>query len=201
MRQVLFTKRICAVLFTTGCLMLSAAGSAHAEKGKSSVTGLTKQHARGGDGFVSKDVRNSRLKHLKRQRLRKHRRLKGFALRRDRHRYRTNLRVHYALGYYGGYARTYWDRKYYGPVPGSRTEARPAAPPDPPVPVRPKWIHIGGVQGPYQAKAPYPRSDIQGSCLSVKTDIMVDGKLSEALGEVCLASDGAWVFMPSEKTD
>ena len=39
------------------------------------------------------------------------------------------------------------------------------------------------------------------NCLSVKTEITVDGKPVDAFGEACLLADGSWRLRPTEATD
>lgn len=201
MREALSLKYICTALFTALCLTLSTVPSAHAGKGKPNVVRVSKQHMKA--GFASKHHRISRG-HFKRQSFRKHRRGKSFAVRRDRNRHRRNRRYYYGSGYYYDYARANWYRDYYRSEPSYRAEASPAVQPYQPPPVTPKWVHVGsadGALGSYPAEAPNAKSGAHRNCLSVKTEIMVDGKPFDAFGEACLVADGTWEFRPSEQND
>jgi len=195
MREALSLKYICTALFTALCLTLSTVPSAHAGKGKPNVVRVSKQHMKA--GFASKHHRISRG-HFKRQSFRKHRRGKSFAVRRDRNRHRRNRRYYYGSGYPN------WYRDYYGSEPSYRTEASPAVQPYQRPPVTPKWVHVGsadGALGSNPAEAPNAKSGAHRNCLSVKTEILVDGKPFDALGEMCLVADGNWEFRPSEQND
>jgi hypothetical protein len=195
MREALSLKYICTALFTALCLTLSTVPSAHAGKGKPNVVRVSKQHMKSSRGFVNKHHRISRRGHFKRQSFRKHRRGESFAVRRDRNRHRRNRRYYYGSGYY---------RDYYRSEPSYRTEASPAVQPYQRPPVTPKWVHVGsadGALGSYPAEAPNAKSGAHRNCLSVKTEILVDGKPFDAFGEVCLVADGTWEFRPSEQND
>jgi hypothetical protein len=192
MREALSLKYICTALFTALCLTLSTVPSAHAGKGKPNVVRVSKQHMKA--GFASKHHRISRS-HFKRQSFRKHRRGESFAVRRDRNRHRRNRRYYYGSGYY---------RDYYRSEPSYRTEASPAVQPYQPPPVTPKWVHVSSIDDallPSTTEAPNAKSGAHRNCLSVKTEIMVDGKPFDAFGEACLVADGTWEFRPSEQND
>ena len=71
-------------------------------------------------------------------------------------------------------------------------------------PVTPKWVSVGSADnalGAYSAEAPKADGAAGKNCLSVKTQITVNGKPYDAFGEACLVADGTWEFRPSEKKD
>jgi hypothetical protein len=99
---------------------------------------------------------------------------------------------------------------YYGPaypyqpiaVPSYPTQASTPTQSEKPPPVTPKWVHVGddiGLGGPGEGAA--DGSGLGHNCLSVKTQITVDGAPVDAFGEACLLADGSWKLQPSKQTD
>ncbi len=114
--------------------------------------------------------------------------------------------------YYG--SRTYGSR-YYGYGRGTRysyvpqPSPTPQPDPGPAVPsyrdrlVTPKWVSVSsldGAPGFSGAEGAYGNGGFGNNCLSVKTQIMVDGQAMDAFGEACLSADGDWVLRPSHDT-
>lgn len=201
MKKSLSLKFICIAFFTVFCLTLPSMPPAHAGKGKPNVIRVSKQHVSAGRGFASALPRSLyRRGHFTRHGFRNHRRGKSYAVRRDRHRYGRS----YYGPYYYGYAYPYPYRTSYGYVPRYRSETKPVEQPYQPRPVTPKWVQVGDTDSPlgsYSAEAPSAESGARRNCLSVKTEIMVDGKPYDAFGEACIMADGTWKFRPSETND
>ncbi len=56
-----------------------------------------------------------------------------------------------------------------------------------------KWIHVGA-EG-----APSEQGEALTNCLSVRTQITVDGVPMDAFGKVCMRADGIWRLIPTEQ--
>ena len=206
MRKALSLGFLCVAVFTVFCLTLSTVPSAQAGK----ATRVSKQHVKGGHGFASKHHRSFRRGQFNRHGFRNHRRGKSYAIRRDRHRYGRHRRSSYGRyysgygSYYTGYAYPYWWRTSYGSVPRYRPETRTVVQPYQTPPVTPKWVSVGDTNstlGSKSAEAPNIETAARKNCLSVKTEIMVDGKPYDAFGEACLVADGSWEFRPTESKE
>jgi len=176
-------------------LTLSAASEAHAGKGKSQAKAVRSsgQHVKGGHGI------SFGQKRFHKQRFHKHSKRTGLVRRRDRKR-----RHSYASGYYYGYGSGYRYRDYPQPAPSAQPEASAAAPSYQDRPVTPKWVHVGGTDGALglsTTEGLFADGGLRGNCLSVKTEIAVDGQPMDAFGEACLSADGTWVLKPSEQNE
>lgn len=110
------------------------------------------------------------------------------------------------VGYYYGpaYPYGYQPNPVYtsdvGSAPGYQSQAGNAAPANKP-PVTPKWVHVGGDVGSGLAKGASDLGGLGRNCLSVKTQITVDGAPVDAFGEACLLADGSWGLQPSKQAD
>ena len=116
-------------------------------------------------------------------------------------RQRDRRRPYYVpTGYYYGSAYPYSYQP--APAPSYPSQAStPAAPYQPP-PVTPKWVHVGddiGFSG--SAEGTADGGGPGNNCLSVKTQITVDGAPVDAFGEACLMADGSWELKPSKQSD
>jgi hypothetical protein len=121
---------------------------------------------------------------------------KGVVKRRDRKRRHLN-----APSYTYSYNRGYRYRDYPQPAPSYQPEASAAAPSYQDRPVTPKWVHVSsldGALGPSTLEGSYAEGGLRRNCLSVKTQITVDGKPMDAFGEACLSADGTWELKPSQ---
>ncbi len=106
--------------------------------------------------------------------------------------------------YYYGYRRGYRYRDYPRSEPSYRPEKNEVVQPYQYRPVIPKWVHVGGINSTLGASTvaePYAGGDPRRNCLSVKTEITIDGKPMDAFGEACLLADGTWQLEPSEQND
>jgi hypothetical protein len=171
-------------------LILSAAPEAHAGQGKSkaNLVRTSGQHVKGGHGFSFGE-----------KRFHKQSKRTGVVRRRDRKRRHFNA-PNYTYGYYSGYRY----RDYQQPAPSTQSEASAAAPSYQDRPVTPKWVHVSGTDGallPSTTEGLYADGGLRGNCLSVKTEITVDGKPMDAFGEACLSADGSWQLKPSEQNE
>ena len=187
--------RYLAALLAVVGLALGAA-AAHAGQSKGTAVRTAGLHGKGGHGFSFERHDRFDHGHFKHKRFHKHRKRPDVVRRRD-HKRRTVFVPGYAYRYDRGY------RYRYDPQPAPRyqAEASPAAPSYQDRPVTPKWIHVsslGGTLGASGAEGAYGEGGLGNNCLSVKTEITVDGQAMDAFGEACLTPDGAWVLRPSE---
>ena len=108
----------------------------------------------------------------------------------------------YGYGGYGDYGRGSSGRSYYdngASARRSRSEAQ--APADEPRPVVPKWVHVGPteVDSGFSDGAPAANeTQALTNCLTVKTQITVDGSPMDAFGRACLQADGTWRLVPTD---
>ena len=188
MRQTLWLSRFCAALLAVCCLAISAAPEAHAGKGKGkpNVVRSSGQHVQGGHGS-----------NFGQKRFHKQSKRTGFVKRRDR------KRPHFkAPNYTYGYDSDYRYRNYPRSEPSYRSEASAAVPPYRDRPVTPKWVHVSSIDDTLLSsttEGSYADGGLRRNCLSVKTEITVDGKPMDAFGEACLSADGTWELKPSEQ--
>ncbi len=191
--------RLCVALVTTCCLLLSAVPLAQAGKSKPNVVRTSGQHVNSGRSFTIGHHRHFRHGRLKLNRFHKHDKRLSFA------KSRKHKRRHvYVPTYYYGYRRGYRYRNYPSSTPSYRSEKSDAVQPNQYRPVIPKWVHVGdidGTLGPPTIEEPYGGGGLRRNCLSVKTEITIDGKPMEAFGEACLLADGTWQLEPSEQND
>jgi len=212
LREALSLKCFCAVLVAICGLILPAVPLAHAGKGKPNVVRTASHHVKGGRvshiRFHSRSGRGyfkqTGRGYFKQKRFHKRSKHSGYAKRRDRKRHHRKRRYSHGSIYYYGYGRDdrYRDYPRYEPI--YRSETRPAVQPYSARPVTPKWVHVGstgGALGSYTAEAPNAESGIRRNCLSVKTEITVDGNPVDAFGDACLLADGTWEFRPLERND
>ncbi len=193
MREAPSLKCLCAALFAVCCLTLSTVPLAHAGKGKPNVVRTSGQHVKGGHGSAFDLLRHSRQGRHKRKRFDKHDRRLSF-VKRQKHKRRHA----YVPTYYYGYRRGNRYRDYTRSEPSYRPEKTEVVQPFQDRPVTPKWVHVGSLDSsPLAAKGGGPGRN----CLSVKTEITVDGELLDAFGQVCLLADGTWELRPSEQAD
>ncbi len=192
---------LCAASVAVCAVMLSLAPPAEAGKGKSRPSFVRVGNPPGLQGprfTVQPQFRSGRFQAKKFDKRRRHR---GFA-KRGRHRDRP---FYVPLGYYSTPGYVYDYRPGVVSAPGYPSEARAPAPAYETPPVTPKWIHVGDDGGSILADGAGPGStpgDGAGrNCLSVKTEITVDGKPVDAFGEACLLADGSWRLRPTEATD
>ena len=116
---------------------------------------------------------------------------------------------------FGGHGYVYWGRYYdryerdndyrykrrrradYAPT----SNVSPSQSPD----YRPptfKWIHVGALDGDTPSLgegAPSEQGEALTNCLSVRTQITVDGVPMDAFGKVCMRADGIWRLIPTEQ--
>ncbi len=190
MRQTLSLSRLCAALLAVCCLTISAAPEAVAGKGKGkpNVVRSSGQHVTGGHGSS-----------FGQKRFHKQSKRRGVVRRRDPKRRHFN-----APSYYYSYNRGYRYRDTPRSEPSYRSEASAAVPSYQDRPVTPKWVHVSGTDDALRfstAEGLYADGGLRRNCLSVKTEILVDGKPFDAFGEACLVADGTWEFRPSEQND
>ncbi len=205
MRETPSLKYFCVVLVAICSLILPEVPLAHAGKGKPGFVRVSKQHARSGHGSGFRQKRHARHGNFKQKRFGKHSRRPDFVKRRGhKRRYSYGSTYNYGYGRRYGYGRDYGYRDYPRYEPIYRSETRPAVQPYQARPVTPKWVHVdstGGTLTSYTAEAPNAESGVRRNCLSVKTEITVDGKLVDAFGEACILADGTWELRPSEQND
>ncbi len=187
--------RLSAAMVVVGALALGTA-AAHAGQGKAVTVRAAGLHGKAGHGFDFGRHGAFRPGHFKPKSVLTHRKRPNFARRRDHKR-----RAVFVPGYYFGYDRGY--RYGYDPQPAPRYQADP----DPAAasyrhpPVTPKWIHVSSLDDasdPGGSGQAYGDGGFGNNCLSVKTEITVDGRPMEAFGEACLSADGTWVLRPSQ---
>ena len=205
----------------TACLTVAAMPSAAYAGGKGSSmhrSGLTQaQHFQAGlpnfvnlhRAFSFRGLRQTQKfgRHFggsrKHARFKRHRIHKGHGHFRFGRRHRRGHQYVYARRYYDGYARRGRDRYQprrdaddaTGPYsPASRAIANP--------PPSFKWIHVGALDGDTPSlgeRAPSKQSEALTNCLSVRTQITVDGVPMDAFGKVCIQADGTWRLIPTEQ--
>jgi hypothetical protein len=67
-----------------------------------------------------------------------------------------------------------------------------------------KWIHVGALDGDALSLgevAPSENAARLTNCLSVRTQITVDGAPLEAFGKACVQGDGTWRLIPDEPAE
>lgn len=194
MRPARAMRGLCAVLAALCALSLTTLPSANAESSKPGFVRVpaAKGFSRAGP-FLGQPSRSQPFtaKHLHKR----DRRADFVKRRRDRRR-----PFYVPTGYYYGPAYPYG----YQPaaVPSYPAQASTPAPAYEPPPVTPKWVHVGddiGTAGSAQGAA--GGSGLGRNCLSVKTQITVDGAPVDAFGEACLLADGSWELQPSKQSD
>ena len=186
MRQTPSLPRFCVALLAACCVTLAAAAAAHAGQGKPNVVRTSGQHANGGHSFG-----------FGQKRFEKHQARSGIVKRRAHKR-----RTFHVSGHTYGYDRGYRHRDDPRPAPSTQPAAGAAAPSYQDRPVTPKWVHVSGTDGalgPSTAAGAYSNGGLRRNCLSVKTQITVDGKPMDAFGEACLSADGTWQLEPAEQ--
>ena len=102
----------------------------------------------------------------------------------------------YGYGDDGDYRTRSASRYDGGAAPGGDEDQGPA---EQPRPVVPKWIHLGPSEideGSGEDTSGNGESQALTNCLTVKTDVTVDGVPMEAFGRACLAPDGTWRLEP-----
>jgi len=120
----------------------------------------------------------------------------GF-VKRPRHRRRPFF---VPTGYYYGPAYPYSYQP--APAPSYPTQASTTPPAQNSPPVTPKWVHVGDdIATGGSAQGAADGNGLGRNCLSVKTQITVDGAPVDAFGEACLLADGSWELQPSKRTD
>lgn len=199
MRQTPSPLRFCAALLAVLCLTLAAAAAAHAGKGKPNVVRTTGQHAKGGHGFGFGQQRQFRNGHFQQKHFHKHGKRSRSVKRRSHKRRHVYLR-----GYTYDYDRGYRYRNYPQPTPSTQSYAETAAPSYRDRPVTPKWISVSNLDGALVSsgvEGAYDDGGLRRNCLSVKTQITVDGKPLDAFGEACISADGTWELTPSEQNE
>ena len=133
------------------------------------------------------------------QRLHKRGGRPGFVKRRDE---RRRHRPIVPTGYYYAPSYVYDYQPGAASAPSYPSEASEPAPAYRPPPVTPKWVHVGDdLSAPGAAGDTFAGDRLGRNCLSVKTQITVDGKPVDAFGEACLLADGSWQLQPSEQSD
>jgi hypothetical protein len=178
-------------LLAVFCVTLPAVPEVHAGKGKPGFVRVSKQHVRSGrgSGFAQKrsHKRSERPDFVKRR-----------AQRRGNH-YGSGYGYGSSYGY--GYDRGYRYRDYQQPAPSYRPEASAPVQSYQDRPVTPKWVHVSSLDddlGPSTLEGSYAEGGLRRNCLSVKTQITVDGKPMDAFGEACLSADGTLDLKPSQ---
>ncbi len=199
MRRTPSLLRFCTALFAVSCLTLAAVPEAQAGKGKPNLVRTSGQHVKAGRISAVRHHRQSRQGHFKQKRFQQQSQRSRFVRRRgDR---RRNFR---ASGYYYGYDRGYRYRDTPRSEPSYRSEASAAVQSYQNRPVTPKWVHVSGTDGALGSstvEGTYADGGLRRNCLSVKTEITVDGKPMDAFGEACLSADGTWELKPSQQNE
>ncbi len=202
MRRMPSLPCFCAALLAVFCVTLSAVPEVHAGKGKPGFVRVSKQQVRSGHGSGFAQKRLARHSNFKQKRFHKRSERPDFVKRRaQRRRNYYGSGRSYGSGYGYGYDRGYRYRDYRQPVPSYRPEASAPVQPYQDRPVTPKWVHVSsldGALGPSTLEGSYAEGGLRRNCLSVKTQITVDGKPMDAFGEACLSADGTWELKPSQ---
>lgn len=187
-------QRLGAAVIVISCLTLSAAASAQAGQAKPNVFRIANQETQFGPGFTfGQPFRPHRFKSKRFDKLRS----SFVTFRHHRHRHR------HAPVYYYDYDRDYGYRDEPRYQPSYRPEASVAPPAYRYGPVTPKWVHVGGdgASGLSAAEGAYAEAGPGTNCLTVKTQITVDGAPMDAFGKACLLADGTWQLRPAEAND
>ncbi len=181
----------------TCCLLLSAP-PALAGKGKPNVVRSSGQHVTGGHKAGRAHLRQSRHDHFKAKRFDRRRSRPNVVRRTDRKR-RPYYGSRYSSRYSYGYSWSYPYRD--APRSGSsyRPETEVTVQPYENRPVTPKWVHVGGGVAPFTSEGLDAGGGLGANCLSVKTEITVDGRPMDAFGEACLLADGTWQLKPAQE--
>lgn len=194
MRTARVIGSLCAVVAALCAVPLAALPAAHADGNKPGFVRVPAAKGFGRAGSVlGQPLRSGPFtaKHLN-----KHDGRPGFVKRR-KHRRRP---FYVPNGYYYAPAYAYGTQPVVTPsYPSQSSEPAPAYKPPP---VTPKWVHVGddvGFSG--SAKGDADGGGLGRNCLSVKTQITVDGAPVDAFGEACLLADGSWELKPSKQTD
>lgn len=132
----------------------------------------------------------------------RHRHHKGHRHVRFRRHHRLKHRYVYVPRYYYGYGRKNGYRYYPRPSAGyGPTAYDPPSRPSEYKPPTPKWVHVGTLDSDtpsFDESAPSEEGRLATNCLSVRTEITVDGEPVEAFGKACLQADGSWRLIPGE---
>ena len=188
-----------AAIVTICFLTLPAVPSADAGRLKSHSFHSSHKHVHAGHGFKRAHKRHFRHKLFKSKRFYKHRKQFRFA---KRHKHKR--RHLFVPSYYYGYRRGYRYRDYPVYEPDDRSERDTAVAPVQSKPVVPKWVHVAGVDGGITSStADTAFGDIgsRRNCLSIVTEIAIDGKPTKAFGEACITADGTWQLVPSNQIE
>lgn len=183
-------------MIAASCLLLSAAPPAQADKGKPNVVRSSGQHAAGGHRAGRAHFRQSRFGHFGPKRFDGRRARPNVVRRADRKR-----RPYYGSRYSYGYGWSYSYREVDRSEPRYGPETGVAVQPQEDKPVTPKWVHVGDGVAPFAAEGPVAGDRLSANCLSVKTEITVDGRPMDAFGEACLLADGTWQLNPAQEAD
>jgi len=185
---------LCAVVAALCVVSLAALPAAHADGKKPGIVRVPAPQGFGRAGpALGQPLRSGPFtaKHLHKPDGRP-----GFVKRRKHRR-----RPFYApTGYYYAPANPYVTQPVVTPSYPSQSSESAAA--YKPPPVTPKWVHVGddiGFSG--SAEGGADGGGLGRNCLSVKTQITVDGAPVDAFGEACLLADGSWELKPSKQTD
>lgn len=198
MRKALSRYRLCAVPVAICCLVALAAAPAEAGQ----LVRSSGQQVHGGHGVAQAGASHLRHGRYKARRFDRHRVRPNVVRRADRkRRHRHVSRYAYGYGGYYGYGGGYRDRAYPRNEPGYRSETEAAVQPHENRPVTPKWVHVGGGVAPFTAEGLPAGGGLRTNCLSVKTEITVDGRPVDAFGEACLLADGTWQLKPAQETE
>ena len=188
-------QRFCAALVALCGMTLLAASSAEA----GSAVRSSGQQVKGGHGAAFHQQRHSNRRHFKGKRFDRHRARGNVVRRADRKRRHRRLS---GYGYSYGYGGYYGYRDYPRTEPRYRSETTVTVQPYESRPVTPKWVHVGGGGvAPFTAEGLNAESGPGKNCLSVKTQITVDGRPVDAFGKACLLADGSWELRPSEENE
>jgi hypothetical protein len=92
----------------------------------------------------------------------------------------------------------------YEQRPTVRYRPTPSDPPSQPSetkPPTPKWIHVGKLDIDMPSLGEGVPSEGQQrltNCLTVRTEITIDGQSMDAFGKACIQADGSWRLVPAE---
>ena len=195
MGRTLAHQRLGAALIAISCLVLAAV-SAQAGQTKPNVVRIAKPQTSFGPGFTfGQPFQPHRFK--SRRFDERDLRPSFMTFRHHRHRHR-----HVPIYYYD-YDRDYGYRDEPRYQPDYRPEAIVAPAAKPYGPVTPKWVHVGGegTTSPTGAEEAFAEAGRGANCLTVKTEITVDGVPMDAFGKACLLADGSWQLRPAEAND
>ena len=192
MRQAPSRYRLCVVPAAICCFVLLAATPSEAGR----LVRSSGQHVKGGHGLTHVGAGRFRHGHLKAKRFDRRRARPDVVRRADRKR-----RPYYGTRYSYGYGWSYPYRDATRSESRYRPETNVARQPYEDRPVTPKWVHVGGGLASFADEGPVAGDGLGTNCLSVKTDITVDGTPMEAFGEACLLADGTWQLKPTQDTE